>query len=71
MTIQCPQCRQQVVTGVQYESGGGTWLISLGICIFGGIFGCCLIPFCINECKDAVHICPACNNYIGRRNFLN
>jgi lipopolysaccharide-induced tumor necrosis factor-alpha factor len=69
-SLQCPQCRQQVVTVVQYESGAGTWLIALLICLFGGIFGCCLIPFCASSCQDAVHTCPACRSLIGRRNVF-
>ena len=70
VSIQCPSCEKQVVTRVEYESGAGTWLISLVICIFGGFLGCCLIPFCISSCQDAVHHCPACSNYIGRRNLM-
>lgn len=69
-SIQCPRCQQQVITTVQYETGTGTWLLALGIFIFGGAFGCCLIPFCIPACQDAIHTCPACRNTIGRRNLI-
>ncbi|CAF1090340.1 unnamed protein product [Rotaria sordida] len=68
--LQCPSCHQQIVTRVDYEPGGGTWLISLLICVFGGFLGCCLIPFCVPACQDAVHICPLCNTLIGRRNVF-
>jgi lipopolysaccharide-induced tumor necrosis factor-alpha factor len=64
--VVCMTCRQQVVTIVQYEPGGATWLIALLICFFGGILGCCLIPFCVPSCQDAVHTCPSCHNQIGR-----
>ncbi|UJR29089.1 hypothetical protein I4U23_010303 [Adineta vaga] len=70
VAIQCPRCQQQIVTVVQYENGGGTWLIALLICLFGGIFGCCLIPFCVPGCQDTIHTCPACQNLIGRRNVF-
>ncbi|CAF1338362.1 unnamed protein product [Adineta ricciae] len=70
VAVQCPRCQQQIVTVVQYETGGGTWLIALLICIFGGIFGCCLIPFCVPDCQDAVHTCPACRSLVGRRNVI-
>ena len=70
VAVQCPRCQQQIVTAVQYETGGGTWLIALLICLFGGIFGCCLIPFCVPGCQDAVHTCPACRSLIGRRNII-
>ena len=68
--MQCPSCRQQIVTVVRYSSGTFTWVIAGIIFVFGGIFGCCLIPFCVNSCKDAIHTCPACGNFIGRRNAM-
>ena len=68
--MQCPNCRQQIITMVNYEVGGGAWLFAFLICIFGGIFGCCLIPFCVSSCQDAVHACPSCRAYIGRRNII-
>ncbi|CAF1192805.1 unnamed protein product [Adineta steineri] len=70
MHTQCPRCHQQIITNVQYETGGGTWLIAFLICLFGGVFGCCLIPLCITDCQDAIHSCPACHNHIARRNVF-
>lgn len=32
--------------------------------------GCCLIPFCIDGCKDTIHTCPNCGQIIVRRNRL-
>ena len=32
--------------------------------------GCCLIPFCLNSCKDVVHICPNCRATVGRYSRL-
>ncbi|CAF2666661.1 unnamed protein product [Rotaria sp. Silwood2] len=69
-SMQCPSCQQQIVTRVNYEPGGATWLIAFLVCIFGGFLGCCFIPFCIPACQDAVHICPLCNVHIGRRNVF-
>ena len=66
--LQCPTCRQQIITVVRYEPGGGTWLIALIIFLFGGFLGCCLIPFCVTSMQDAVHTCPSCRALIGRRN---
>jgi lipopolysaccharide-induced tumor necrosis factor-alpha factor len=65
-TVTCPHCRATVTTRLRYESGLMTWLLVGGICFFGGFAGCCFIPFCIDACKDVAHICPSCNQVIGR-----
>ena len=67
---QCPRCCQQIVTIVDYESGTGTWLIALVIFFLGGFLGCCLIPFCVPSCQDAIHRCPSCGSTIGRRHVF-
>jgi len=69
-TITCPNCRQMVLTRVDYQNGAAVWIICLIICLFGGIFGCCLIPFCVDSLKDVIHYCPACNSQIGMRKVM-
>jgi len=69
-TVTCPHCQKTVQTRVQYESGGLTWLAIGGLCLFGCWAGCCLIPCCINECKDAIHHCTSCNKIIGTKRRL-
>ncbi|XP_062393551.1 cell death-inducing p53-target protein 1 homolog [Sardina pilchardus] len=57
----CRNCAQKVQTRVVYHSGAFTWLIC-GLCImFGLVFGCCVIPFFVDSCKDAHHFCTNCN----------
>eukprot|EP00009_Paramoeba_aestuarina_P005152 CAMPEP_0201521106 /NCGR_PEP_ID=MMETSP0161_2-20130828/14202_1 /ASSEMBLY_ACC=CAM_ASM_000251 /TAXON_ID=180227 /ORGANISM="Neoparamoeba aestuarina, Strain SoJaBio B1-5/56/2" /LENGTH=193 /DNA_ID=CAMNT_0047919681 /DNA_START=42 /DNA_END=623 /DNA_ORIENTATION=+ len=63
--IQCPFCQQTGFTRPEYHAGLFTWLWCCGIAFFGGILGCCLIPFCINDLKDADHFCGSCGKFVG------
>ncbi|CAH8602177.1 unnamed protein product [Dicrocoelium dendriticum] len=60
----CPLCQQQCITNVEFHTGVMTWSLCVVISVFGGIFGCCLIPFCCDSCKDATHSCPRCGSII-------
>ncbi|KAG7223777.1 hypothetical protein INR49_026460 [Caranx melampygus] len=64
----CPRCQNTVVSRVEYKVGVLSWMIC-GILGIFGIWPCCLIPFCVDGCKDAHHYCPSCNNvlHIHRR----
>ena len=35
MQLVCPHCQAQIITRIKYQSGAATWLLSLGICLFG------------------------------------
>lgn len=59
--VTCPNCRQLVQSRVDYEIGTGTWLIGCFICV---------CAFCIDACKDAVHVCPSCAHILGRKNLI-
>ncbi|RWS12572.1 lipopolysaccharide-induced tumor necrosis factor-alpha factor-like isoform X2 [Dinothrombium tinctorium] len=61
----CPSCRQEVTSVTKSVNGLLTWLACGGLCLIGCVFGCCLIPFCVDACKDIEHYCPNCNTYIG------
>lgn len=65
MNVTCPQCHQAVVTRTSYETGTLTWLICGGLVLLGCWLGCCVIPFCVNGCKDVRHTCPNCNTSVG------
>ncbi|XP_075264342.1 uncharacterized protein LOC142356286 isoform X1 [Convolutriloba macropyga] len=65
MQVTCPNCQQNVTTQLDYQKGCLTWLICGLLCLFGLFLGCCLIPFCVNSCKDVVHTCPNCKVVIG------
>lgn len=65
--IFCPTCKMNVVSNIDFEPGGGTWVacLLLGLCI--GILG--FIVFCIDDCKDCVHFCSRCGGYLGKVPF--
>ncbi|XP_065351863.1 cell death-inducing p53-target protein 1-like [Cloeon dipterum] len=62
---ECPSCREDIRTRVEYVIGTKTHLIAALLCLFG--CWCCVpIPYlCSNDCKDAHHYCPHCGAYIG------
>ncbi|KAM7532563.1 hypothetical protein Aperf_G00000131791 [Anoplocephala perfoliata] len=62
----CTSCQREILTDVTYVSGEFTWLLAVVILIFGGVLGCCLIPFCCDCDKDAFHSCPNCKANLGR-----
>ncbi|RNA07282.1 lipopolysaccharide-induced tumor necrosis factor-alpha factor [Brachionus plicatilis] len=68
--VTCPTCKAQVITRVNYKSGGGTWLICIGLCFIGCDLGCQFIPFCVDSCKDSHHYCPNCNAFLGRKTLI-
>ncbi|XP_078614769.1 lipopolysaccharide-induced tumor necrosis factor-alpha factor homolog [Branchiostoma floridae x Branchiostoma japonicum] len=70
VSLTCPSCNQNVLTTVQYETGTFSWLMVGAVFLFGFAFplvwlGCCFIPLCIKDCKDAKHTCPNCKTYLG------
>ena len=62
----CTHCKQVVTTRVDYENGTTVYAGAGAFCFFGCWLGCCLIPFCIQDLKDAKHFCTNCNNYLGK-----
>jgi hypothetical protein len=53
MNTTCPNCKLTGMTDVDYEVGCGTWAAAGVIGLFCW-FGCCLIPFFIDNYK----VCP-------------
>lgn len=68
--VNCTSCNQPITTELEYETGTVTWLACLGISMAGLWCGCCLAPFYLDSCKDAIHKCPQCKAVIGRKDLL-
>ncbi|KAJ9580410.1 hypothetical protein L9F63_003934 [Diploptera punctata] len=66
VNILCPYCGANVVTTIRREMGTFSWIMVVLLAFFGGYCCLCLIPFFVDSCKDAVHICPNCGKQIGR-----
>ena len=64
--VHCHHCNQQITTRVDKVIGLGNNAGCLLCCCLGGWYGCCLIPYCIDDFKDTVHSCPICENLLGR-----
>nr|CAD2160601.1 unnamed protein product [Meloidogyne enterolobii] len=62
----CPTCQQQVLSKVKHSAGLLTWLVFGGCLIFGCWLGCCLLPFCMDDCQDCEHFCSNCNTFLGQ-----
>lgn len=64
--LKCGHCQADIVTSLTYESGALCWIICGVLLLFGLWLGCCLIPFCIDGCKDVIHTCPNCQQTVGK-----
>ncbi|RHZ52774.1 hypothetical protein Glove_457g61 [Diversispora epigaea] len=63
----CPHCNQIVLSSTKYKSGSATYLTSLTLLVLGlTSWGCCLIPFCVNNLKDCIHSCPKCGKIMAK-----
>ncbi|KAG8558346.1 hypothetical protein GDO81_016957 [Engystomops pustulosus] len=61
----CPRCSNLTTTHLAHTSGALAWLSCGGLCLLGCGFGCCLIPFCVDSCKDVDHYCSNCQALLG------
>ncbi|KAL0992858.1 hypothetical protein UPYG_G00100230 [Umbra pygmaea] len=61
---QCPHCREFITTEISTSIGEAACLACVTLSVFGCVAGCCLLPFCIANCKDIKHKCPKCRSSI-------
>ncbi|WP_411027144.1 LITAF-like zinc ribbon domain-containing protein [Salmonella sp. s54925] len=64
VSMTCPRCQAQIVTSTIYQDGTLSWFLAAILCFFG-CWPCCLIPFCLDGCKDVSHHCPNCRSHLG------
>ncbi|TKR57582.1 hypothetical protein L596_030266 [Steinernema carpocapsae] len=64
MQMNCKHCKEMVITRVDYTMGRFACIIVVVMLLFGCV-PCACIPCCLNSCKDAMHFCPKCENYVG------
>jgi len=62
--IICQYCDRDVVTEILPVSGFGTNLCAITLCLFV-CWPCCIVPYCVDDCKDVEHICPNCHRVVG------
>lgn len=65
VSMVCPHCQTHIITCTTYQDGTLTWLAAGALCLLGCWLGCCLIPFCLDGCKDVIHSCPNCHARLG------
>lgn len=65
MRFTCPHCNAHVMTETHSTPGLLTYILSAGLCILAGYLLCCLVPWCVRECKDIEHRCPSCQHKLG------
>ena len=62
--MQCPRCRQNVLTNVNHSAGT---LTCLGVlcCLLVGCWPCSWIPCVMEDFQDVEHSCPNCRALVG------
>eukprot|EP00347_Sterkiella_histriomuscorum_P010623 403375556 len=58
--LHCQQCGQTGKTLVDTDHTKYTYAACTGIAMVGGFLGCCVIPFYLDEFKNAEHSCSTC-----------
>mmetsp|Transcript_63114 Transcript_63114/g.150469 ORF Transcript_63114/g.150469 Transcript_63114/m.150469 type:complete len:143 (+) Transcript_63114:95-523(+) len=70
----CQRCNADVTTNVVSKVSTGTHIFALILCAFwiltSGFCCCCCLPYLLPFCKEKQHICPRCNELLGRKVFL-
>lgn len=60
----CAYCKGEITTEVNYVNSGKTFWASLAIFLSGGVFGCFLLPYSLDSCKNLQVRCHRCKHVI-------
>ena len=69
LTQSAPQIFRNLAP-LKVQSNQTQTLFNCTFLFFSCWLGCCLIPFCIDTCKDVIHTCPNCRAPLGKFNRL-
>lgn len=61
----CAYCAKETSTEIEFKNSSKTFWASVGIFLMGGVFGCFLIPYVTNRCKETKFICHICKREIS------
>jgi len=56
----CAYCKAERTTEVKYQNSRKTLLSAISIFFMGGVFGCFMVPYMTNTCKQVKIICHTC-----------
>ncbi|VDN99449.1 unnamed protein product [Rodentolepis nana] len=66
----CIHCGNRIRTSTEFVTGPCTHISAavISTCNVNYLFwcGCCLIPYCVDDCMDVLHKCPHCQRELGR-----
>ena len=63
----CAYCKGEIATEVNYVNSAKTFWASLAIFLSGGVFGCCLLPYSLDSCKNLQVRCHRCKHVIDHQ----
>ncbi|KAL7641527.1 UNVERIFIED_CONTAM: hypothetical protein RMT77_007398 [Armadillidium vulgare] len=63
--VTCPHCGADMSTTVIKDPSIAAYVSALVLFLVGCVCGCCLIPFCMDSCKNVEHRCAHCKKFVG------
>ncbi|XP_018319226.1 lipopolysaccharide-induced tumor necrosis factor-alpha factor homolog isoform X2 [Agrilus planipennis] len=64
ITMICPRCANVIMTSTYARRSGLSHLSAVAM-FFCGCWPCCLLPYCMDSCKNTYHYCPRCQAFLG------